>query len=201
MIFTTKIQYLHMSRSNIEIIDFKRHIRKNIRLLFAKTPLKKLQAESNLIVENLEKHPDWIAAKTIMAFAPLSDEPNILPALQNALITKTVLLPVINNEDLVVKRVSSIPDLIKETRYGILEPSGDQFETLKAIDLILVPGVAFTKNGKRLGRGKGYYDKFLRKINCTFIGVGFTFQIIDDIPLESHDIILNEIIHPGGNYK
>ena len=54
--------------------------------------------------------------------------------------------------------------------------------------------MAFTPNGRRLGRGKGYYDRMLPKLKCPLIGLAFPFQIIDDMPCEPHDVSMNEVI-------
>ncbi|MFA7717828.1 MAG: 5-formyltetrahydrofolate cyclo-ligase, partial [Candidatus Absconditabacterales bacterium] len=71
----------------------------------------------------------------------------------------------------------------------------DALPYLGSIDIILVPGLAFTKNGKRLGRGQGYYDTFLAQYpHAKKIGLGFTCQLVDELPVSDHDIVLDEII-------
>ena len=62
------------------------------------------------------------------------------------------------------------------------------------IDLIIVPGVTFDKDGNRLGHGKGYYDRILEKLKVPKIGLAFEFQIVDKVPSESHDEKLDYII-------
>ena len=62
------------------------------------------------------------------------------------------------------------------------------------IDTILVPAVAFSRSGDRLGFGKGYYDKLLMNFKGTVIGIGYDFQVIDELPSLPHDIRMNKII-------
>ena len=79
--------------------------------------------------------------------------------------------------------------------YHIQEPIGKIFEDYSTIDVIIVPGVAFDNQGNRLGRGKGYYDRFLKKIPATKkIGICFDFQMIEQIPTEKNDIPMDDII-------
>ena len=73
--------------------------------------------------------------------------------------------------------------------YGILEPTGNIFPSLENIDLVIVPGMAFNRQGDRLGRGKGYYDKILKEASAAWkIGVCFDFQLVEELPVEAHDV-------------
>lgn len=76
---------------------------------------------------------------------------------------------------------------------GIFEPK-DYCKNAPAPDLVLVPGVAFTNEGFRLGYGGGYYDRFLSETDAYSIGIAYDFQIVDSLPVEEHDMRLNEII-------
>lgn len=84
---------------------------------------------------------------------------------------------------------------LKRGAYGIWEPNGI---SATDIDLIFVPGVVFDKNKNRIGYGKGYYDRFLQNINATTIGLGFSCQIIPEIPAELHDKKLDLIVTEEG---
>ena len=87
-------------------------------------------------------------------------------------------------------------DDLKISSYGILEPKKDKIKNISSdkIDLIIVPGVAFDLKGNRMGHGKGYYDRFLNLVKSTSIGLAFEFQIIENIPVESHDKPIDMII-------
>lgn len=80
--------------------------------------------------------------------------------------------------------------------YGILEPPKGLKEEFPGINsLMLIPGVSFTKEGSRLGRGGGYYDKYLSKHKSTTkIGITFSIQIKEHIELEPWDVIMDMVI-------
>ena len=109
---------------------------------------------------------------------------------------KRVVLPLCNSEDctMTAREISDFSDL-KSGAYGILEPD----ETMKIIpkneiDFIIVPGCVFSKNGHRIGYGKGYYDRFLNGICAKTCGLSYNFCLLDEIPHEETDVPLNMII-------
>ena len=81
--------------------------------------------------------------------------------------------------------------------HGILgtsHPQGKGFLDYGKIDVVLVPGQAFDKSGHRLGRGKGYYDRFLKKLNHAYtLAVCFPYQMVDSVPFEPHDITVDHV--------
>ena len=137
-------------------------------------------------------------AQTIMTHYSLPDEVNT-HALIDELVAegKTVLLPKVTGADTMeLRRYTGRADL-QEGAYHILEPVGEPFTDLSAIDLILVPGLAFDAAGHRLGRGRGYYDRFLHSKNrpyCVKIGVCFDFQKVDEVPVDAHDIAMDKVV-------
>lgn len=134
--------------------------------------------------------------KVIMLYSALPDE---VPTqtLMAALVAqgKTVLLPrVINEKDMELRRYTGSQDL-QAGAYGIMEPTGERFTDHEAIDVAIVPGMAFDTEGHRLGRGKGYYDRFLSHVPYLYkIGLCFSWQIVDCVPCDEHDIVMDEII-------
>jgi 5-formyltetrahydrofolate cyclo-ligase len=78
--------------------------------------------------------------------------------------------------------------------WGIREPQGPAVEPA-AIDLVVVPGVAFTLTGARLGHGKAYYDRFLATVGAPKVGVCFDEQLVDELPMEPHDVWLDKVVH------
>lgn len=108
------------------------------------------------------------------------------------------LLPcVVDAEHLVLRRYTGADDLEVTGRYHIPEPVGPLFDALETIDVAFIPGMAFDRNGHRLGRGKGYYDRLLshpvfRRVPK--IGVCFDFQMVDDVPVEDHDTPIDQLI-------
>jgi 5-formyltetrahydrofolate cyclo-ligase len=88
--------------------------------------------------------------------------------------------------------------LLRAGRFGILEPDGPPF--VGPIDLIIVPGLAFGRDGSRLGYGGGYYDRFLARPeqeNALRCGAGYPFQLVDCLPTEPHDVPLTHVATPS----
>ena len=107
---------------------------------------------------------------------------------------KRILLPVVVGDDLEL-RLYTGPEDLNPGAYGIEEPTGELFTDYADIDFIAVPGVAFDRNGNRLGRGKGYYDRLLPRIPSAHkAGICFPFQLVEEVPAEPFDIRMDEII-------
>ncbi|KYK26277.1 5-formyltetrahydrofolate cyclo-ligase [Thermoplasmatales archaeon SG8-52-1] len=111
---------------------------------------------------------------------------------------KKVIVPVSDkkNRCLILSELNSWNDL-KLGSYGILEPRADKIKKfpLEQIGLIIIPGVGYDEQGRRIGHGKGYYDNLLRNSkNALHIGLAFEIQIVKEIPVESHDISVDKII-------
>ena len=84
---------------------------------------------------------------------------------------------------------------LQEGRFGIMEPVGQLFEDYDQIDLVVVPGMAFSKVGHRLGRGKGYYDRLLPKLTrAKKIGICFPYQVVKYVPIFPEDVRMDRII-------
>jgi len=156
-----------------------------------------LSAQSRAI---LCAQPIWLQAQAILFYAPRKDELDVWPLVQTALTAgKRVFLPRYQPED-DAYCVSEISDPSKDLvpgRYSIPEPASHCLSfSLKPLDLLLVPGVAFDLLGRRLGRGKGYYDRMLATPGGVRCGVGFDEQIVSEIPVDPHDAHLNCILTP-----
>lgn len=134
--------------------------------------------------------------KVILLYSALPDE---VPtqALMDEMVKrgKTVLLPrVIDDTDMELRHYTGLHDL-QTGAYGILEPTGELFTDYDAIDAAIIPGMAFDADGHRLGRGKGYYDRFLSRVPYIYkIGLCFSWQIVDCVPSDEHDIVMDKVI-------
>lgn len=148
----------------------------------------------------LAAQPLWQKAQSVLLFAPLPEELDIWPLLLDALRAgKQVALPRFNRQ---TKSYAAFqiqdPDADVETgHFGIREPNA-QCPALASgpLDLILVPGVAFDRQGHRLGRGKGYYDKLLTVLRGRRCGVAFDQQVVEEIPVEGHDARMDCVLTP-----
>lgn len=154
--------------------------------------------------EDLRKHllgsPYWQQAQRILMFYPLNDEPDIAPLLQQALTAgKTIALPRYNSS-LGVYEAALIRNLTEDLvpgRFGVREPSPNcPALPLNQLDLTLVPGIAFDASGRRLGRGKGFYDRLLPGTTGMTLGLAFDWQESDALPTEPHDVELDAILTP-----
>ncbi|MCX7342562.1 MAG: 5-formyltetrahydrofolate cyclo-ligase [Proteobacteria bacterium] len=123
-------------------------------------------------------------------FSPLPNEINlngILPILST-----TAAYPRVSGNTLAFHKVTNLDELTPSPPYGICEPYAEA-EIVKP-DLIIIPGLAFTKEGVRLGRGKGYYDRYLNSDPCFTIGLAFSWQLLPQIPTNHHDVLIDKII-------
>ena len=161
----------------------------------SKQELRRLIRASHPLTK-LSRHPRLADAHTVLLYSALPDEVPTLPLL-NRLSTegKTVLLPhVVNDTDMELRRYTGSNDL-EQGAFGIMEPTGELFTDYDDIDVAVIPGMAFDREGHRLGRGKGYYDRFLTRLPHTYkIGVCFPFQLVDHVPADAHDILMDEVI-------
>ena len=84
---------------------------------------------------------------------------------------------------------------LRKGPMGILEPAEAEIVSPKEVEVWLVPGLAFTRNGKRLGYGGGWYDRLLSDLKFPLsIGIAHAFQVVDDLPSETHDILLSKVV-------
>ncbi len=145
----------------------------------------------------------WRAAGTVLLYHALPDEVNTASLLDSAVRQgKRVLLPRVVGDDLELRIYS--PGSLQQGSYGIMEPMGEIFSPslYSTIDLAIVPGMAFDRRGSRLGRGKGYYDRLLPLLTCAHkIGLCFSFQFLDFLPTEAHDVAMNEVVTDGASGK
>ena len=168
-------------------------MRKQIANLKAQQSQSTLKDLSNNILAFLETQAVFKEASVILLYYSLPDEVNTHQFIEKWKDIKTIILPVVIGDELELRYYTGIEDLAIG-RYGIKEPIGKAFNNLKTIDLAIIPGVAFDREGNRLGRGKGYYDRLLPQIDAYKIGICFPFQLIDYIPTEPFDVRMNQII-------
>lgn len=97
-------------------------------------------------------------------------------------------------------RIENFDNLV-ESRYGILEPKKDEpFIDPNDLDLIVVPGVAFDKNGGRVGYGAGYYDRYFKRINnenkskIVKLALAYDFQLMDKVPTDEEDVLIDAVM-------
>lgn len=175
------------------IAEEKHNLRIHIRNLKSAYSKKQLEEKSKIALSKILNHPLYKKAKVVMLYNALPDEIDTTALIEDALKSKKVVLPKVNGLDIIpVEYTKETP--LENGSFNIQEPEGKTYTG--EYDLIIIPGMAFDKKGNRLGRGKGFYDRFLvQKASTPFMGVCFDFQFLSSIPHENFDRAMNEVIH------
>lgn len=129
---------------------------------------------SRQIMEQIERMHEFRHAKSVLLYYPIHNEVDLRPLLEKYRHDKVMLLPVTHKHWIEVRPYDG-EDMLRRGHYGVPEPQTEEWTD--GIDLILVPGVAFDSYCNRMGRGGGFYDKFLRHHRHSYqIGVCYDFQ-------------------------
>lgn len=187
--------------------------KKEIRSLIKVESWKRLvEAKQSLIKENQKideiilNSPEFKNCNLVLAYMALEDEvnlENIIAACYKS--NKMLALPRIDGNDMNFYYSDSEMGNVEAGYCGISEPD-DSWKILSDSDiagkkvLVLIPGRAFTSDGKRLGRGKGFYDRYLSYLKkqtpetLSLWGVSYSYQIFNELPVEEQDVILDKVI-------
>lgn len=156
--------------------------------------------ESPKIIENFLKLPELQKSQTIFAYAPTHDEVQIDPLIERLIkLGKKISIPfIISKTEMIATKIDSIENLVTG-KFGIRSVKDPIEIDPSQIDLIIIPGAGFDRSGNRLGLGAGFYDRFLQKTpRALKIALAFQFQIVDKIPVESHDQKIDAIVTSEG---
>ncbi len=171
----------------------KSKLRKEISLLKNKYTPEELSTHSEEVLSVLEITGVFQAAKTVFIYNSLSDEVQTSNFIRKWQHEKDFYLPVVVGDDLVFRK-STPSTVFQQSSLGVQEPLGEEFTDYRKVDLIIVPGVAFDRTKNRMGRGKGYYDRFLRNLSAPKVGICFEFQLLDRIPVDANDMKMDYIV-------
>ena len=144
------------------------------------------------VFARLEQTAAFMLADRIMMYHSLPDELSTHAFLSKWRGRKHFYLPRVNGVDLEVLPYEE--SRLELGSFHIEEPTGSNVTDPSEIELVVVPAVAYDKKGARLGRGKGFYDRFLRSTKATKVGVGYDFQLMEELPIEPHDISMDIIV-------
>ena len=156
--------------------------------------------KSLVILDKLIRLPEFKKAQTILFYASIDGEVDTFEIMKRAqTMGKAVALPMIlkNEKVLYPKLIKDLENDLEMGPYHIPQPvEKTQSLPLTELDLVLVPGLAFDKTNQRLGRGAGYYDRFLKllPVKTPKIGLAFDFQIFDSLPFEENDFPVTSVI-------
>ena len=175
----------------------KKNIRREVKKAVLALPADVRLAEAERVVEQLRRIINERQAEVVALFSPLPDEINIFPLV--ASLNCRVVLPRItasSPEESLMEFYDYLPDEIRDGAFGIREPQGERAIKADQIDLMIVPGEAFTRSGDRLGRGRGYYDRYLARegFRAFCVGVCHSCQLRESLPTEEFDQKMDMII-------
>ena len=150
---------------------------------------------SQPILSQVEQLPEFQKASVVLLYWSMDDEVATHEFVNRWYQQKTLLLPCVDGNDLRLRQYTGPECLVDGPDFGIGEPTGEEFSELDRVEMIIVPGVAFDRNNNRMGRGRGFYDRLLKSTpNATKVGVAFSFQIFDQIPVESFDVPMDRVL-------
>ena len=170
----------------------KNEIRRKIKALRSMLLDHEKLSAADEVFEKLEKTAAFILANRILMYHSLPDELSTHRFLDKWHDRKQFYLPRVNGVNLEILPYDK--SRLELGAFHIEEPVGDETVSAEEIELIIVPAVAYDRKGNRLGRGKGFYDRLLSTTKATKIGVGYEFQIVDEIPVEPHDVAMDMVI-------
>jgi len=174
-------------------------LKKDVRHKILTRRIKHVRAEedSKKIAEKFLSLPLLKKAKNILLYYPHKNEVDTRFIIKQLLRSKNfnLYLPKVVGDSLIPVKIKDLSAL-KKGYAGIMEPEGEE-SSPEEVDIVVVPAVAFDLQGHRLGYGKGYYDRFLKKTKAVKVGVAYDFQIVEKLPAEQHDIPVDLIITPA----
>ena len=172
----------------------KKAVRQMVRAEIAKLSNEEKESFSAAIFTRICRLERVQSASTIALFVSLADEPQSAFAIEQLSLGKRVVVPRIEGDEM---EFYDISEGLQRGAFGIMEPTGATPIEPNEIDVMIVPGVVFTHNGARCGRGKGFYDKYLSRngFRAYTIGVCYPCQVVEELPSEPHDKILDEVIY------
>jgi 5-formyltetrahydrofolate cyclo-ligase len=184
----------------------KRALRQRITRQLKQLAPEEIRRRSALVTRNLTSHPLWEQTHVVLCFLAMAYEINTDPIVAQALKDgKRVGVPRMHGDEIVFYEIESLHDEWEMHPYGVREPRSHLPACVHQKDgtrgyLLVTPGLAFDRCGRRLGRGKGYYDRFLRSAgpNLTPVGVAFAFQMLEEIPVTERDMPVQAVVTEDG---
>lgn len=181
-----------MERTFLTKSELRGALRAQIRSL---SPSERIAAAER-IARQVECDSRFIASKTVAVFMPLGDEPPIREAVERWAAEKRVVVPRIEGDDR-MRFFDFCAEQMASGAFGIEEPQATAECPPEEIEVMVVPGVAFTAEGARMGRGRGYYDRYLgapAAARIYKIGTCFACQLVEQLIVEPHDVLMDRVV-------
>ncbi|KAK7009861.1 5-formyltetrahydrofolate cyclo-ligase [Biomphalaria glabrata] len=191
------------------LLQAKDKLRQQIKANLNKLSQKEKDIQSTVVVNKVLSSKVFQECQRISIYLPMKNEVNTLPILRAMLNNgKQCFIPHYHNDDMIMSKLESWEhyEKLPINTWGIRQPTHFDLSNDAilngGLDLILMPGLAFTKDGRRLGRGKGYYDKYLQK--CEDLGLQpktvallFKEQLVDNVPISDNDKLVDFVFYPS----
>ncbi|RLD18143.1 MAG: 5-formyltetrahydrofolate cyclo-ligase [Caldiserica bacterium] len=175
--------------------DLKIELRERIKKILRKIDEEERRRVSEEIKRNLLSLKILEKKNNILIYfskSPEIDTTSIIEELHKE--GKNIYLPKIIDSEILPAVLDGFENL-KKGKYGIMEPTSSVFVDEEKIDAVILPGIAFDTSGRRLGRGKGYFDRFLKRCrNAIKIALSYSFQVVEEVPEEENDERVNVIV-------
>jgi len=184
----------------VSIQERKREIRGDVRARLEAIDAAEAHRLSVAVCERIIE-TDWFErSRVVMLYMPIAGEVDVAPlALRCFQTDRVVCVPRTDHgaKRILPVEIHDFEDASPRGPYGVREPVSGRVATLGELDLVVVPGLAFDRRGCRLGRGGGFYDRFLTQEGfsrrCVRCGAAFSIQLVDEAPVEDHDVRLDGV--------
>lgn len=174
-------------------IPSKKEVRQLIRQRQEQQSGRKLTPFSRLIMSAVEELEEFQTARTVALYWSLAEEVETHEAVRRWSQSKQIVLPVMRGDELELAPFTGERDLVARN-FNVYEPSSTQRIAPSEVDLLIIPGMAFDRQGGRLGHGKGFYDRLLKHSPGYKVGICYDFQLLDVVPTDVHDIPMDCVI-------
>ena len=173
----------------------KKELRRAMRARLAALPPAYFARAGESIREQVLSSPEYRDAQSVFVYVSMPGEPPTDGIIRRALLDgKRVFVPKCVGKEMLAVRVRDV-EALAPGAYGIPEPAdADETETAEALDLILVPCAAASGDGRRLGRGAGYYDRFLQGPRGRTVCLCFRETLLDDLPVTERDVRMDRVL-------
>ena len=177
----------------------KSRLRSQIRKKLSAMPPAVAHAKSMAACKRLQELPEFQQARTMMIYLPLPEEVDVTPlALRGWQQDKIVAAPKVSWDarHMLPIQITSLETGIVSLRGKLREPADGEPLSLDALDLVVVPAVAFDRKGNRLGRGGGFYDRFLAspEFHGVAVGIAFKEQLVEELPVTDNDVAVHIVV-------
>lgn len=159
---------------------------------------------SSLLVDNLWRMPEVVKAELLMGYLSFGREISLDGFIEQAqAVDKRICVPIIYDAQRSIIKPTLLDDIkaVQTAELGIRIPQERHYVEAAAIDIVLVPGVAFSRSGQRLGMGKGYYDRFLPNTKALRVGICAEYNLLDTLPTDEYDALMDYLVTPNGVIK